>query len=195
MHRRNSKCCKNQSFWEPVKWDISMMFRPFGSFFWKFFLEWKEGMEDVKSDGSLGDETEKGVVFIGLYLITMLLHLSALKVRPAHFRTLVQRESKVFALKILEDMFRSSMMALIGGNKTLFRWNCDVVAKKKYSRITFISVKKTNYRQSATNKNATLMPMPNAGCLLRKTCWISQGRPIRLSRSIVRRHHIDGLQR
>ena len=99
-------------------------------------------MEDVKSDGSLGDETEKGVVFIGLYLITMLLHLSALKVRPAHFRTLVQRESKVFALKILEDMFRSSMMALIGGNKTLFRWNCGVVAKKKYSRITFISVKK-----------------------------------------------------
>ena len=100
-------------------------------------------MEDVKSDDSLGDETEKGVVFIGLYLITMLLHLSALKVRPAHFRTLVQRESKVFALEILEDiMFRSSMMALIGGNKTLFRWNCGVVAKKKYSRITFISVKK-----------------------------------------------------
>ena len=61
-------------------------------------------MEDVKSDGSLGDETEKGAVFIDLYLITMLLHLSALKVRPAHFRTLVQRENKVFALEILEDI-------------------------------------------------------------------------------------------
>ena len=34
------------------------------------------------------------------------------------------------------------MMAVIGGNKTLFRWNCGVVAKKKYSRIMFISAKK-----------------------------------------------------
>ena len=36
------------------------------------------------------------------------------------------------------------MMALIGGNKTLFRWNCGVVAKKKYSRTMFISAKKKN---------------------------------------------------
>ena len=36
-------------------------------------------MKDVKSDGSLGDETEKGVVF---------LDLSALKIRPAHFRAM-----------------------------------------------------------------------------------------------------------
>ena len=38
-----------------------------------------EGMKDVKSNGSLGDETEKGVVFIDVPLvITMLLDLSAL---------------------------------------------------------------------------------------------------------------------
>ena len=50
-----------------------------------------EGMKDVKSDGSLGDKTEKGVVFIDLpFMITMLLDLSALKVRPAHFRAIVQ---------------------------------------------------------------------------------------------------------
>ena len=43
-----------------------------------------EGIKDVKSDSSLGDETEKGVVFIDLLLmITILLDLSALKVRPA----------------------------------------------------------------------------------------------------------------
>ena len=57
-----------------------------------------EGMKDVKSDGSFGDETEKGVVFIDLpFMITMLLDLSALKVRPACFRPIVQWESKVFA--------------------------------------------------------------------------------------------------
>ena len=72
---------------------------------------------------SPGDETEKGVVFIDLPLmITMLLDSSALKVRPPHFRTIVQRESKVFVPQIVEDiMFRSSMKALIGGNEILFR--------------------------------------------------------------------------
>ena len=39
-----------------------------------------EGRKDVKSDGSLGNETEKGVVFIDFPLMTtMLLDLSALK--------------------------------------------------------------------------------------------------------------------
>ena len=48
-----------------------------------------EGIKDVKSDSSLGDEIEKGVVFIDLPLmITMLLDLSALKVRPAQFRAI-----------------------------------------------------------------------------------------------------------
>ena len=50
-----------------------------------------EGMKDVKSDGFVGDETEKGVVLIDLpFMITMLLDLSALKVRPTHFRAIVQ---------------------------------------------------------------------------------------------------------
>ena len=82
-----------------------------------------EGIKDVKSDSFLGDETENGVVFIDLPLmITILLDLSALKVRPAQFRALVQRESKVFAPQIVEDiMFRSSMKALTGGNAILFR--------------------------------------------------------------------------
>ena len=84
-----------------------------------------EGMKDVKSNGSFGDETEKGVAFIDLlFMMTMLLDLSALKVRPALFRAIVQLESKVFVPHTVEDiMFRSSMKALIGGNETLFRWN------------------------------------------------------------------------
>ena len=104
-----------------------------------------EGMKDVKSDGSLGDETEKGVLFIDLpIMLTMLLDLSALKVRPAHFRAIVQWESKVFAPHTVEDiMFRSSIKALIGGNEILFRWNCGVVATKEYSRIMFIPAKKS----------------------------------------------------
>ena len=62
-------------------------------------------MKDVKSDGSLGDETEKGVVFIDLPLmITMLLDLAAVKVRPAHFKAIVRWESKVFAPQIVEDI-------------------------------------------------------------------------------------------
>ena len=82
-----------------------------------------EGIKDVKSVGSIGDETEKGVVFIDLPLmITMLLDLSALKVRPVECRATVQRESKVFTPQIVEDiMFRSPMKALIGGNEILFR--------------------------------------------------------------------------
>ena len=84
-----------------------------------------EGMKDVKSDGSFGDEAEKGAVFIDLpFMITMFLDLSALKVRPAHFRAIVQRESKVFAPDTVEDiMFRSSMKAVIGGTEILFSGN------------------------------------------------------------------------
>ena len=75
-----------------------------------------EGMKDVKSDGSFGDETEKGVVLIDLpFMISMLLDLSALKVRPAHLRAIAQQESKAFAPHTMEEiMFRSSMKALIG---------------------------------------------------------------------------------
>ena len=62
-------------------------------------------MKDVKSDGSVGDETERGVVFIDLPLmITKLPDLSALEVRPTHFRAIVQRESKVLLLQIVETL-------------------------------------------------------------------------------------------
>ena len=127
-------------------------------------------MKDVKSHGSFGDETEKGVVLIDLpFMTAMFLGLSALKVNPAHLRAIVQQESKVFAPETVKDiMFRSSMMALIGGNEILIRWNCGVVVTKEYSRIMFIPAKKKCYRQSATGKNSALVPMPTAGCLLGK---------------------------
>ena len=69
-------------------------------------------------------ETGKGVVLIDFpFMMTMLLDLSALKVRSAHFSATAQWESKVFAPHTVEDiMFKSSMKALIGGNETLFRW-------------------------------------------------------------------------
>ena len=55
-------------------------------------------------------------------MITILLDLSARKVRSFEFRAIVQQESKVFAPQIVEDiMFRSPMKALIGGNKILFK--------------------------------------------------------------------------
>ena len=103
-----------------------------------------EGMKDVKSDGSFGDETEKGAVFIDLpFMITMFLDLSALKVRPAHFRAIVQWESKVFAPQIVEDiMFGSSTMALIGGNEILFRWNCVVMTTKSILELCSYQPKK-----------------------------------------------------
>ena len=104
-----------------------------------------EGMKDVKSDGFLGHETEKEAVFIDLpFMITMLLDLLAVKARPALFRAIVQRENKVFAPQTVQEiMFRSSMKALIGGNEISFRWNCDVVATKEYSRTMFIPAKKS----------------------------------------------------
>ena len=73
-------------------------------------------MKYEKSDGSVGDETEPGVLFIDLPLmITKLLELSALEVRPTHFRAIVQRDGKVLPLQIVKDiMFRSSIKVLIG---------------------------------------------------------------------------------
>ena len=52
----------------------------------------------------------------------MLLDVSALKLRPAHFRAILKRESKVSAMEIVDAiMFRSSMKALISGKDKLFR--------------------------------------------------------------------------
>ena len=82
-----------------------------------------EGMNNVNPDGIVGDETRRKAVFIDPPLmITMLLDLSALKVTPAHFRTIVQWESKALAPQIAEViMFRSSMKALIGDKVILSR--------------------------------------------------------------------------
>ena len=60
-----------------------------------------EGMKDVKSHSSLSDETEKGVVFIELSLmITMLLDLSALKVRPATLELEYNQKAKFLHNKL-----------------------------------------------------------------------------------------------
>ena len=118
--------------------------------------------ERCTSDGSLGDKTEKGVVFKYSPLIIMLL-----KVRPAHFRAAVQQESKVFAPQIVEHiMFRTSK-TLIGGKEILIRRNCGVVVTKKNSRIMFIPAKKSII-DSAASKNSALALMPTTRCLMRK---------------------------
>ena len=53
-------------------------------------------------------------------MITMLLDFSTLKVRPAYLRTIVQQETKFFAPQTVEDMSRSFMKAVIGGNEIIF---------------------------------------------------------------------------
>ena len=95
----------------------------------------------------------------------MLLDLSALKVRPAQFRAIVQPESRVFGPQIVEDiMLRSTM-------KTITRYYLDetVVRWLPESILELCSYQpKKDYRQGATGKNSALVPMPTAGCLLRK---------------------------
>ena len=121
-----------------------------------------EGMEDVKSDGSLCDEIEKGVMFIDLpFMTTILLDLSAVKGRPADFRAIVQQESKVFAPQTVEDiMFRSSMKALIGGNEILFRWVGWL--QKSILELCSFQPKKSIIDRVQPAK------IPTAGCLLGK---------------------------
>ena len=79
-------------------------------------------MKDIKSDGSVCNKTEQGVVLIDFFLMmTMLLDLSGVKVRAAHFWAIAQQESKVLALQIVEGiMFRLSMKGLNGGKEILF---------------------------------------------------------------------------
>ena len=91
-----------------------------------------EGMKDIKSDGSVGNETEKGGS----------IHRPSFDDNYGHFTAIVQWESIVLALQTVEDMFRSYMEALIDGNDILFRCNCGVVATKQYSRIIFILAEK-----------------------------------------------------
>ena len=55
-----------------------------------------EGKKDEKSEESKGGDTENGVVFIDLsFIITMLLDLLALNLRPANSRAVAQLCSRV----------------------------------------------------------------------------------------------------
>ena len=140
---------------------------------------------------------KRSIWYIDLPLIiTMILDLLALKVRSAQFRAIADWESKVFAPQIVEDiMVRSSMKTLIGGNEILFWLNCCVVATKESSGIVFIPAKKKNYRKGNHQK---FRCDAYANCWVppeRKTSWISQSSTLRLSGSILGRHHTDGVQR
>ena len=104
-----SRCCKIQSFWVAVKWDLSIVVNPAKSLFANSaeeFLsesepsiirpknltgqEWMEGMKGEGSGWSFAFRTEKGVVFIDLPLIMSIERdLSALNSRPAQVRAVV----------------------------------------------------------------------------------------------------------
>ena len=84
-------------------------------------LEWMEGTEDETSGWSDAFDTEKGVVFIDLPLImTIERHLSALNFRPAQVRTVMQRESKIWAPETVDVRLSLSMKAGSKGNAVLF---------------------------------------------------------------------------
>ena len=70
-----------------------------------------EGMGDETSGWSDAFDTEKGVAFIDLPLTMTIEHdLSALNSRPAQFRAVTYRESRVWAPETMEDIrLRSSM--------------------------------------------------------------------------------------
>ena len=78
-------------------------------------------MEDETSGWSDAFETEKGVVFIDLSLtMTIERDLSALNSRPASFRAVMHRESRVWAAEAVADIrIRSSMKAPSKGNTVL----------------------------------------------------------------------------
>ena len=66
-------------------------------------------------------DTEKGVVFIDIPLtLTIERDLSALNSRPAQFRAVMHRESRVWAPESMEDIrLRSSIKAQSKGNTVL----------------------------------------------------------------------------
>ena len=70
-------------------------------------------MEDKTSGWSDVFDTEKGFVFIDLALTMTIEHdLSALNSRPAKFRAVMHRESRVWTPETVEDLrLRSSMKA------------------------------------------------------------------------------------
>ena len=82
-----------------------------------------EGMNDIKSDGSIGDETETGKCSQTL-IRTMLLDLSAVKVRPAYFiaiESTMGKQSSCMENCGRHYVFRSSIKGLICGKEVLFR--------------------------------------------------------------------------
>ena len=80
-----------------------------------------EGIQDETSGWSDAFDTDKGVVFIDLPLtMTIERDLSALNSRPAQFRAVMHRESRVWAPETFEDIrLRSSMKARSKGNIVL----------------------------------------------------------------------------
>ena len=81
-------------------------------------------MEDETSawsDVFVFDVFEKGVVFIGLALTMTIEHdLSALNSRPAKFRAVMHRQSRVWTPETVDDLrHRSSMKARSKGNTVL----------------------------------------------------------------------------
>ena len=66
-------------------------------------------------------DTEKGVVFMDIPLTMTIEHdLSALNSRPAQFRAVMHRESRVWAPETMEDIrLRSSIKAQSKGNTVL----------------------------------------------------------------------------
>ena len=80
-----------------------------------------EGIQDETSGWSDTFDTEKGVVFIDLPLtMTTECDLAALNSRPAQFRAVMHRESRVWAPETVEDIrLRSSMKARSKGNTVL----------------------------------------------------------------------------
>ena len=64
-----------------------------------------EGIQDETSGWSDAFDTEKGVVFIDLPLtMTIERDLSALNSRPAQFRAVMHRKSRVWAPETVEDI-------------------------------------------------------------------------------------------
>ena len=77
-----------------------------------------KGMEDETSGWSDAFDTKKGVVFIDLPLtMTIERDFSALNSKPAQFRAVMHRESRVWAPETVEDIrLRKFMKARSKGN-------------------------------------------------------------------------------
>ena len=157
-----SWCCKIQSFWVPLKWDLSMTLSPAKSLSVSsaeeflsemepsimrprnlIGLEWMEGMEDETSGWSDAFDTEKGVVLIDLTLTMTIDHdLSPLNSRPAQVRAVMHWERRFWLPKTVENIrLRPSIKAPSKGNAVLLVVNWGTLACSDYSNM-FIPAKK-----------------------------------------------------